>query len=89
MLNKQLQDIPQGGKLCGFSLSGSNESFYFDDELMLLLNDIPLIGSVNFAVILSQWMVYRDTIGLEFVVCTTELGEATCIDGATDCLIPN
>ncbi len=82
-------DIPQGGKLCGFSLSASNEDFYFDDELMLLLNDIPLIGSVNFASHFESvdglprydWSRIR---GLS----TTDLGEATCIEGATDCLIP-
>ena len=82
-------DLPPGAQLCGFSLSGSNENFYYDDELMLLLNNIPLIGSVDFA---SQfelidglprynWLRIRGLRG-------GDLGEASCIEGATECLIP-
>ena len=40
--------MPEGGEL-PVSLKGLSNEFYYDDEL-LLLNDVPLIGSSNFGV---------------------------------------
>ena len=82
--------LPDGAQLCAFSLSGSNESFYFDDELMLLMNDVPLISSVNFA---SQFEVVDELPRYDWQrirgMSTDDVGEdATCIDGAVECLIP-
>jgi len=83
-------ELPPGTQLCGFSLSGSNEDFYYDDELMLLLNDVPLIGSVNFA---SQFEIEEGLPRYDWLrirgKSTEEVGEeATCIAGATACQIP-
>ena len=83
-------ELPEGAQLCAFSLSGSNEDFYFDDELMLLMNDVPLIGSVNFA---SQFEIVDGLPRYDWLRIrgrsTDELGSgATCIEGAVECLIP-
>ena len=67
------------------SLSGSNEDFYFDDELMFLMNDVLLIGSVNFA---SQFEIVDGYHGMTARIrgrSTDELGSgATCIEDPVD-----
>ena len=83
-------DLPEGAQLCAFSLSGSNENFYFDDELMLLMNDVPLIGSVNFA---SQFEIIDGLPRYDWLRIrgrsADEVGaDATCIEGAIECQIP-
>ena len=83
-------ELPTGAQLCAFSLSGSNENFYFDDELMLLMNDVPLISSVNFA---SQFEVIDGLPRYDWLRIrgrsADEVGDdATCLEGAVDCLIP-
>ena len=83
-------DIPSNQIVCGFELSGGEADFYFDDNLLLLLNDTPLIGSVNFA---SRFPVvdglpqydWSRIVGLT----SDDVGnEVTCLSGATRCEMP-
>ena len=83
-------ELPNNAELCGFSLSGGDEQFYYDDELMLLMNDVPLIGSVNFA---SQFELIEGLPRYDWLrirgKTPDEIGEeVTCLDGATECQIP-
>ncbi len=82
--------IAPRASLCSLSITGETPDFYFDDHLMLLLNQVPLIGSVNFA---SQFDIVDGLPRYEWSKIVGKLpgevgSEPTCLDGATECLIP-
>lgn len=81
--------IPGGGNLCSFSISGATDDFYFDDHILLLFNDVPLIGSINFmnAFSLEDGLPVYDwnqLVGKNF----SEFEGTTCLPGHIQCAMP-
>ena len=83
-------NLPVQASLCSLSILGVTPNFYYDDHLMLLLNQVPLIGSLNFA---SQFEVVNGLPRYDWSRIVgqrhNQLGDqATCLAGATTCVIP-
>ena len=83
-------EIPVGGNLCSFEITGASDDFYYDDELMLLLNDVVLIASVNFYSVLDMEDGLPKNEWSKIVGKTTgQVGSGpVCLNGNIECSMP-